>query len=192
MMSYHGQGNHYLEVILGPMFSGKTTKLLDLYKQYTFCHMPVLVINHACDKTRFETQEEWMSSHDEHKVPCVYASHLYETRESIWSKQIQVVLINEGQFFDDLYSFVSDLLQTRQTRMFIYVSGLDGDSQRRPFGQMLDLIPLCDKVSKLTSLCGRCRNGTPGLFSLRLKEEKEIVLVGGYESYMPVCRSCYN
>jgi thymidine kinase len=71
------------------------------------------------------------------------------------------------------------------------VSGLDGDFERKKFGQILDLIPLCDKVTKMTSLCSLCKNGTPGLFSMRLTKEKEQMLIGS-TNYIPVCRVCYE
>jgi len=73
----------------------------------------------------------------------------------------------------------------------VYVSGLDGDFQRKRFGQILDLIPLCDKVTKLTSLCSICKNGKPGIFSMRLTVETCQTLVGS-DNYIPVCRECYD
>ena len=73
----------------------------------------------------------------------------------------------------------------------IYVCGLDGDFERKKFGQILDLIPLCDKVSKLTSLCSICKNGTPGIFSKRITTEKKQTVVGS-DNYIPVCRNCYD
>ena len=60
----------------------------------------------------------------------------------------------------------------------------------KKFGQILDLIPLCDKVEKLTSLCSICKNGKKGIFSMRLTNEKEQTVVGS-ENYIPVCRECY-
>jgi thymidine kinase len=73
----------------------------------------------------------------------------------------------------------------------IYICGLDGDFERKKFGSILDLIPLCDKVSKLTSLCSLCKDGTPAIFSMRLTEEKEQTIVGS-NNYIPVCRKCYK
>jgi thymidine kinase len=97
-----------------------------------------------------------------------------------------VILINEGQFFEDLLPAVEHMLQHNKK---IYVGGLDGDFERKKFGQILDLIPLCDKVTKMTSLCGICKNGTPGIFSKRITSEKEQTVVGS-NNYIPVCRSC--
>jgi thymidine kinase len=62
---------------------------------------------------------------------------------------------------------------------------------REKFGLILDLIPLCDKVTKLTSLCGICKDGTPGIFSLRLTNENVQKVIGN-NNYIPVCRNCYE
>lgn len=99
-----------------------------------------------------------------------------------------MVLINEGQFFGDLTSVVTELLQTRKK---VYVCGLDGDFRRKKFGHILDLIPLCDKITKLTSLCSKCRDGTPGIFSMRLTDSTNQTMVGS-DTYIPVCRKCYE
>jgi thymidine kinase len=174
----------YLEIILGPMFSGKTSRLLDIYKQCTFCNLPVLVINHVSD-TRYDNS--LLSTHDKVMIPCIQSKGIMEVVTKEENKQAEVVLINEGQFFPDLYDSVAWLLQEKKK---IYVCGLDGDFKRQKFGQMLDLIPLCDKVTKLVSLCSRCRNGTSAIFSMRLTDEKEQTVVGS-DSYIPVCRMCY-
>jgi thymidine kinase len=100
----------------------------------------------------------------------------------------EVILINEGQFFPDLEEFVRLLLNDGKK---VYICGLDGDFERKRFGTILDLIPLCDKVTKLTSLCSLCKNGTPGIFSMRLTNEKDQTVVGS-DNYIPVCRKCYS
>lgn len=170
----------YLEIILGPMFSGKTSYLVEIYKQCLFCNIPVTVVNHAID-TRYD--EMLMSTHDHVKIPCVKAERLADVSVSA----SKVILINEGQFFPDLQSFVQEALQQQK---HVYVAGLDGDFERKKFGQLLDLIPLCDVVKKLTSICSLCKDGTKGIFSLRLSQEQEQTLVGS-SNYIPVCRQCY-
>lgn len=182
--------NGYLELILGPMFSGKTSKILDLYKQCEFSNIPVVVINHTSDKRYSETM---LSTHDLKMIPCIQASSLFDAMEIIEIKNkindATVILINEGQFFNDLYEWTKMMVETNHKE--IYICGLDGDFNRNKFGQILDLIPLCDKVTKLKSLCSMCKNGTKALFSLRVTEEKEQVLIGS-DCYKPVCRACYN
>ena len=190
----------YLEIILGSMYSGKTGKLLEIYKQCQFCNIPVSIINHSIDKRYHDTM---VSSHDKVMAPCLQAINLND----IWTnvgfvesgnqsdnyahkllRSSDVILINEGQFFPDLYEVVVDMLKENKT---VYVCGLDGDFERKKFGAILDLIPICDKVSKLTSLCSLCKDGTPGIFSMRLTDEKEQTVVGS-DNYIPVCRKCYK
>ena len=191
--------NGYLELFIGPMYSGKTSKLLDIYKQCTFCNISVMVINHSLD-VRYSTT--MLSTHDKIMVQCIKSASLTEvwnytnlednydnkSDNHIRLRNSDVILINEGQFFDDLYEVVVDMLDNNKK---IYVCGLDGDFKRKKFGKILELIPLCDKVTKLTSLCGICKNGTPGIFSMRLTKETEQTLVGS-DNYIPVCRKCYT
>ena len=194
------QNTGFLELFIGPMFSGKTSKLLEIYKQSIFCNIPIIVINHAADKRYHETQ---LSTHDKIMIPCVQTNKLMEIwdygiideplEEELYNYHIQfreakVVLINEGQFFEDLLPCIQELLKEKK---HIYVCGLDGDFERKKFGTILDLIPLCDKVTKMTSLCGKCKNGTLAIFSLRITKEKEQFLIGS-DNYIPVCRKCYE
>jgi thymidine kinase len=205
VMSSHPE-SAYLEIILGGMYAGKTSRLVEIYKQCKFCSIPVVVINHSID-TRYDDEEDesLLSTHDKVKIPCIKTEKLF----NIWSDHIsleedikniprikdkfkiatsEVILINEGQFFPDLEEFVKILLKNDKK---VYVCGLDGDFERKKFGQILDLIPLCDKVTKLTSLCSICKNGKVGIFSKRITTETEQTVVGS-DNYIPVCRSCYN
>lgn len=192
----------YLEIILGPMFSGKTSRLVEVYKQCQFCNIKVTVINHSIDN-RYD--DELLSTHDKIKIPCIKTNKLMDlwvdyinleeniqdvprVKDKFKIRTSSVILINEGQFFPDLEEFVKLLLNDNKK---IYVCGLDGDFERKKFGQILDIIPLCDKVYKLTSLCSLCKNGTKGIFSMRLTNEKEQTVVGS-ENYIPVCRDCYE
>lgn len=185
----------YLEIILGPMFSGKTSRLVEIYKQCVLCNINVAVINHSID-TRYDNGEDnnLMSTHDLIKIPCIKANKLMDIfseyvslNDKVKVSQSNVILINEGQFFNDLVEFVQIMLEQNKQ---IYVCGLDGDLKRKKFGQILDLIPLCDKVTKLTSLCNICKNGTSAIFSKRISKEEEQILVGS-DNYIPVCRVCY-
>lgn len=181
----------YLELILGPMYSGKTSQIIDLYNKYTFCNIPIVVINHPID-TRYHN--DLLSSHDKKMIPCIkpddgkLSTLLLDKENSIQLDNAQVILINEGQFFCDLYDFVIGMLEYNKK---IYIAGLDGDFKRAKFGQIIDLIPLCDKITKLTSLCSMCKDGTPGIFSKRLTSETAQTVVGS-DIYIPVCRICYS
>ena len=202
IMSDSNSSAGYLELILGPMFSGKTSRIVEIYKQCKFCNISVVVINHTIDN-RYD--EDLLSTHDKVKIPCMKTERLLD----LWAESIdleddieiiprskdkckirisEVILINEGQFFSDLYEVVVEMLSSKKK---IYICGLDGDFERKKFGTILDLIPLCDKVTKLTSLCSQCKDGTPGIFSMRLTSETEQTVVGS-DNYIPVCRKCYE
>jgi thymidine kinase len=172
------------------MYSGKTSKLLEIYKQCKFCDISVCVINHSFDKRYHDSM---LSSHDKIMIPCLNTDDLHDlwftnNSDDNLIRNSDVILINEGQFFNKLHSVVSDMLKNNKT---VYICGLDGDFERKKFGEILDLIPLCDKVNKLTSLCSICKNGTPGIFSMRITNEKEQTVIGS-ENYLPVCRICYD
>jgi thymidine kinase len=189
----------YLELIIGPMYSKKSSRLVEIYNQCKFCNISVAVINHSID-TRYD--EKLLTTHDQIKIPCIQTTKLthiwdYNDIESKFNERgenhiklrtANVILINEGQFFKDLYTVVEDMLKHNKR---IYICGLDSDFERKKFGQILDLIPLCDKVNKLTSLCSQCKDGTHGIFSMRLTSEKQQTLVGS-DNYIPVCRKCYE
>ena len=184
----HDQG--YLEVILGPMFSGKTSKILEIYKQCKFSNIPVVVINHVSDD---RYSDSMLSTHDKTMIPCIKVDKLFDLNNNptLYDDVLiaKVILINEGQFFQDLYEWTSSMVDLFGKN--IYVCGLDGDSNRKKFGQMLDLVPICDKVNKLKSICSICKNGTRAIFSLRLSEEHQQILIGS-DCYKPVCRKCYG
>ena len=175
------------------MFSKKTSRLIDIYKQYTFCNIPVEIINHCADTRYHDTM---LSSHDKVMVPCIQTDKIsdvwfnnnQQSDNHLKLKNAAVILINEAQFFGDLYQCVLDMLKENKR---VYIAGLDGDFSRNKFGQILDLVPVCDKITKLTALCSMCKDGTLGIFSMRLTKETQQMVIGS-DNYIPVCRHCYT
>jgi thymidine kinase len=187
IMSYNGvplKNEGYLEIILGPMFSGKTSKLLDIYELYISQNTDVFVINYFQD-TRYS--KDMLASHDKKMIPCINVETLRSLDQNPDLIKAKIILINEGQFFEDLYDFT--LLMLTKYKKNIYVCGLDGDFKRNKFGNILDIIPLCDKVIKLKAICDECKD--QALFTYRLSAEKEQKVIGA-ENYVPLCRKCYN
>ena len=182
----------YLKLILGPMFSGKTSLIVEEYKKYTFIGKRVCVINYFAD-TRYDMS--MLSTHDKVMIPCIMS----QTISDLWSncensqynniRNADVILINEGQFFGDLYECVLDMVEAHNK--IVYICGLDGDFMRNRFGKILDLIPYCDQVVKLNSLCSVCRDGTKAAFSHRISRESGQIVIGGADSYVALCRKCY-
>ena len=187
-MFQHNINSGYLEIILGPMFSGKSSALSKIYKQYILCDIIPFVINHSSD-IRYSDSSLNLFTHDQTHIPCNSASALSHIDEEVISKH-KVILINEGQFFKDLKEFVYKFTLPPYNK-HIYIAGLDGDYQQKPIGNILDIIPMCDKITKLTSLCVDCKNGTSAPFTYRICESKEQILVGSSQ-YKPLCRSCLN
>jgi thymidine kinase len=173
----------YLELWLGPMFSGKTTQLIQTYKKFAYIGKRVVVVNYAEDKRYHNTM---LSTHDQVMIPCVQSTNLQAIMGDLMLAD--VILINEGQFFQDLYEVVLALVE--EHGKMVYICALDGDFERKKFGRVLDLIPYCDKVSKLHALCSMCRNGKLAIFSHRVSNEAEQIVIGS-DNYVPLCRACY-
>jgi len=173
----------YLELCMGPMFSGKTTMLIQTYKQYTYIEKKVCVINYMLDTRYHETM---LSTHDKTMIPCIQASRIEDVMAQATTSD--VILINEGQFFPDLFQTVIELVDTHHKK--VYVFALDGDFERKRFGSILDLVPYCDTATKLKSLCAQCKNGRKAIFSHRVSDESAQIVIGS-DNYQPLCRSCY-
>ena len=187
----HNSKTGYLELILGPMWSGKTSMLLTYYRQFCFCKLKVCVINYKADDRYSETM---LSTHDKQMIPCIMGLSMEEIMKDYENaKQINecdVILVNEGQFFNDIVDFTTEMVEEQHKK--VYICGLDGDFKREKIGNLLDLIPLSDKVTKLRALCGKCKDGTPAPFSFRNTNSTEQVLIGADDIYVPLCRRCYQ
>jgi thymidine kinase len=190
-ISSSSSASGHLELILGPMWSGKTSMLLTYYRQCCFCKLNVCVINFKADDRYSETM---LSTHDKQMIPCIMGFSMEEIMlNSEYAKQINecdVILVNEGQFFHDIVEFTSEMVENQHKK--VYICGLDGDFKREKIGKLLDLIPLCDKVTKLRALCGQCKDGTRAPFSFRNTNSTEQVLIGADDIYVPLCRKCYQ
>jgi thymidine kinase len=165
-----------IEVILGCMFSGKSTELIRRTNRYKSIGKRILLINHVLD----ERTDDSIQAHCGRKVSAIKTDKLYNLREIVDS--YDVIGIDEAQFFPDLLRFVTEIEKLGKV---IVVAGLDGDYKREPIGQILFLIPLCDEVVKLTAMD---KDGSPAIFTKRTSIFNEQILVGASESYIAVSR----
>ena len=177
--------NGRLELIIGNMFSGKSTELIRRINREKSINKKIIVINFA-DDNRYATNS--VATHDQTKINCLKLSKLSDINKELL-KQYESFFIDEGQFFPDLYSFVSDLVDNY--RKHVIVSGLDGDSNRNTFGELIKLIPICDTVDKLHAYCNKCNNGRIAPFTKKIKEDTVLIDIGGINKYIPVCRYHY-
>ncbi|XP_054776722.1 thymidine kinase a-like [Prosopis cineraria] len=176
-----------IHVIVGPMFAGKTTTLLHRIQLQSSSGRNVAVIKSSKD-TRYGLDS--IVTHDGVKLPCWALTNLSSFRQKFGLDaygQLDVIGIDEAQFFEDLYDFCREAAD--HDGKTVIVAGLDGNYLRRSFGSVLDIIPLADSVTKLTARCEIC--GKRALFTLRKIEETQVELIGGAEVYMPVCRQHY-
>lgn len=103
------------------------------------------------------------------------------------ASKYDVVAIDEGQFFPDIVEISQKLANNG---VVVVIAALDGTFQRKPFGNILSLVPLAEQVIKLSAVCIEC--GNEAAFTRRTVESQEIELIGGQESYKPVCRACFD
>tara|TARA_X000001036_G_C20500949_1_gene733829 strand:- start:586 stop:945 length:360 start_codon:yes stop_codon:yes gene_type:complete len=115
------------------------------------------------------------------KFDCVKTNNLDELNYD----KVDVIAIDEAQFFVGLRQFVKKALVHGKT---VLLTGLDGDYKQEKIGEILDCVPLADKVFKLTAMCMECMDGTHGPFTKRIVNSDKVELVGGKEMYMAVCR----
>ena len=178
-----------LEIVLGPMFAGKSSYILSSLRRYEAIGWPVLSITSTLD-TRYETDAIHSHNHDSHSAistdlltPLLMTASFAEAR---------LLVIEEAQFFKDLYPFVYQAVDV--CGKDVLVVGLDGDSERRPFGRIAEIIPLCDKITKLAAMCKRCGDGTPAIFTHRHRKDADtsVIKVGEANTYEALCRAHYR
>ena len=167
-----------LEIIIGGMFSGKTSEMIRRLKRYQIINKKILVINSSVD-TR--SQNEELMTHDGVTMSCIKMKEFqFDTIQ-----EYDVVAIDEAQFFTNLVQFVQFCLTQNKN---VLVTGLDGDFNQNVFGEILLLIPICDDVTKIKALCMECHDGTLGPFSKRITGDKCQELVGHSNIYKASCR----
>ena len=172
-----------IEVVCGSMFSGKTEELIRRLQRAKFAKQKVEIFKPSID-TRYSDEE--VVSHDRHSIP----STPIDSSASILllSSDIDVVGIDEAQFFDEGLIDVCNELANRGVR--IIVAGLDMDFKGKPFGPIPALCAIADEVTKVHAICVKC--GALAYVSHRLVSEDRRVLLGEQSEYEPLCRECYR
>ena len=173
----------YLEIIIGPMFSGKTSELIKNYNEKISENKKVLAINYDKD-TRYGNNK--IISHDKKFIKSFNFNSLCEIDNNLF-QDVEWIYINEAQFFKDLKPWI--LHQINTTNKNYVICGLDSDFKREKFGDMLDLIPHSDKITKLYGECHNCKEQSLYTHRVSHEEEQEVI---GTNNYIPVCRNCYN
>ncbi|MBK5271664.1 MAG: thymidine kinase [Bacteroidia bacterium] len=178
-----GDRRGWIEVICGSMFSGKTEELIRRLKRVKIANLKVEIFKPAIDLRYDEVK---IVSHDTN----VIQSTPIDSSQNIllMANNVEVIGIDEAQFFDDQLPAVCDELAHRGIR--VIVAGLDMDYLGNPFGQMPFILAKADYVTKLHAICMKC--GNMANYSYRKIPNKEQVMLGAKDEYEPRCRVCYN
>jgi len=174
-----------LELILGPMFAGKSSTLLQRIGRAHSLGWKTCILTSNLD-TRYDSFGTSIYTHTGERLSAVGVKTLTEALDLDEYAQAKVVFIDEAQFFPDLYTVVMRMVE--EDGRHVTVVGLDGDWKREPIGQMLQLIPKADSYTKLTALCKLCGDGTSAVFSMKTVTDDQQIAVGGANTYKAVCR----
>lgn len=173
-----------IDLIIGPMFAGKTTELMRRIRREIYARHSCFVIKYDRD-TRYTSHS--VASHDQAELKVHSAVSVLMDVGSDW-ELFDVIGIDEGQFFPDLLEFAKMAANAGKK---VIISALDGDYRREPFGQVCTLIPHCEHVDKLSAVCMVCHK-QPGSFTRRTVSAEQQELIGGADMYVAACRACFE
>ena len=181
--SVYGTKRGWIEVICGAMFSGKTEELIRRLKRARIANLKTEIFKPAMDNRYHELN---VVSHDANFIisqPVTNAKTIL-----LMAQDINVVGIDEAQFFDDEICNVCEKLALNGTR--VIVAGLDMDYTKKPFGCMPQLLAIADYITKLHAICVHC--GNIANFSYRKTKQTGQVVLGETDVYEPRCRVCFE
>jgi thymidine kinase len=177
-----GEKRGWIEVICGSMFSGKTEELIRRLKRAKIANLKVEIFKPSID-TRYHEQQ--IVSHDEKSIPSTPIDNSQTIL--LLAGDVDVVAIDEAQFFDDQLPEVCDQLAVRGVR--VIVAGLDMDYSGQPFGQIPFLLAKAEYITKLHAICVKC--GNIANYSYRKGSRSDKILLGEKDLYEPRCRHCF-
>ena len=172
----------WIEVVCGSMFSGKTEELIRRVKRAKIANLKVRIF-----KPKMETRYDKVKvvSHDDNYVDSFPVDHSGEILR--WIDDVEVIGIDEAQFFDEELPAVCHQLANMGKR--VVIAGLDMDYMAQPFGVMPNLMAMAEYVTKVHAICMQC--GDVAQYSYRFTKSGGQVQLGEKDQYEPRCRSCY-
>ena len=173
----------WIEVICGSMFSGKTEELIRRLKRVQFANQKVEIFKPMLDVRYSQLHVISYVSNTIRTTPVELSTSIL-----LYAADVEVVGIDEAQFFDDGILDVCQKLAANGIR--VIVAGLDMDYLGNPFGQVPNLMAVAEYVTKVHAICVRC--GNIANHSHRLTKSDKLVMLGEKESYEPICRHCFN
>jgi thymidine kinase len=185
-LQHTGLGEGRIEIICGPMFSGKTEELLRRVRRAQIAHQPTVIFKPATD-TRYN--KDTVTSHDSNALPSVTVANSEEILNYLKSqaRPITVIAIDEVQFFDD--GLPETCMKLADQGIRVIAAGLDLDFTAKPFGCMPELLCLAEEVTKLHAVC--METGRPAHFSHRIAGGANTVEIGEKDRYIPLTRQAF-
>ena len=174
----------WVEVICGPMFSGKSEELIRRITRYQIARIPVQTFKPRLD-VRYAADE--VVSHSSLKVDAIPVATSDELLHRV-DDGTKVIGVDEGQFFDE--GLVEVVEQLAGAGKQVIVAGLDTDYLRRPFEPIPTLCDRAEYVTKMLAVCHKC--GGPGMYTQRIVRSEELVVLGAQGAYEARCRVCYD
>jgi len=173
----------WIEVICGPMFSGKTEELIRRLVRAQYAKQNVAIFK---PKTDNRYSDDYIVSHNKRKIKSI----ILESSKDIYDykNQADVFGIDEAQFFDNNLIEISNNLAKEGKR--VVIAGLDKDYTAKSFGPIHQLMIDAEYVSKVNAICMVC--GDPASFTQRISSEKDLVVVGETDKYEARCRNCFK
>ena len=172
-----------IELILGPMFSGKSTRLIETIRKSVFKNKKSIMIKFIGDQ-RYTKKSE-VVTHDLIKYDSIDCKNLGDSFDTLI--KYDIIGIDEGQFFPDLVEISEKLASLNKT---VIIAALNGDFRMEPFPVIARIISKADKIKLLKAYCFNCHKDAK--FSLRIVQSNETVLIGAGEAYKPACRECHK
>lgn len=167
----------YITLDKGTMFGGKSSELCRYYQQYRKKKLRLLALKHSID-CRYDG-DDFIITHDRKKIPCLRVSTLKDITPGDWD----VILLDEGQFFPDLYDWIERHFLSCDTR--VHIAGLNGDKNQKNFGDINRISPFCSEERVHYAMCAVCGDKAP--FSKFKGDCPQRILVGGDDEYYTVC-----
>jgi len=184
----NGSRTGKIYLIIGPMFSGKSSELVNIYKRKKIAGLRCAFIKYARD-TRYDKNiddNEKMITHDDIKVNALSCNNLFDLKLN--HADYDIIFIDEIQFYPDKIKFCEDMADFG---LDIYASGLSSNYLRESFPEMDKLYAIAYNIKMFTAVCDICKTDNSACYTKRFSDSKELILIGEHDVYKTVCRKCY-
>lgn len=174
----------HCHLVIGPMFAGKTSTLIKIFRDSINSKLVVSAYKHLFDD-RYDNAMN-LCTHDRDTIQCTPIKSTSEIFNDLSYNDTDVIIIDEAHFFD--YTIVDDLHRMIKDKKSVVVAGLSSDYKMKPFGYIPDICSMCDSKTELVATCSFCEEDTPASFTARIIGSDNVVEVGS-DNYKPVCRA---